>query len=406
MSKPDRLPHHRIPQFKPTPTLHKDGFQLVETFEVLIADDLDNRRTFGEFGSFTWNVDLADPVTEFYESVGAGYLSNHTKYTVKPRELNKKTDWARCSDVREAIVEKLPIFLHEFDKQRLKNHSLHLYWDQQSRFLVRGCRDLSVEKRLDPNYCVTHERREDNFEFLVSAESTTDADSSVTLWLKKAEHIDIIVVALCRLLFKTHKKHDVLSLMTILETDKETLRRRGYDVITHGHFGGMLISLVAVDRIKDVHKAVVLEDRKKEKGIRVLFSAPLTNDSTECEEQLRKMESEQRHYGPYGGGRFRSRFFDFLRLKSRGSKGAGMVKAGEVDKSIEEILEQLVNGEATPEEQEIRNREHRAASKKLKDVEYCAEQKGTDLELVDVDGAAGLMRVWKQADFRSSIAMS
>ncbi|KAJ8592837.1 hypothetical protein M405DRAFT_931233 [Rhizopogon salebrosus TDB-379] len=127
------------------------------------------------------------------------------------------------------------------------------------------------------------------------------------------------------------------------------------------------------------------------------------------------MESEQRHYGPYGGGRFRSRFFDFLRLKSRGSKGAGMVKAGEVDKSIEEILEQLVNGEATPEEQEIRNREHRAASKKLKDVEYCAEQKGTDLELVDVDGAAGLMRVWKQvndtgcndlADFRSSIAMS
>jgi len=38
-----------------------------------------------------------------------------------------------------------------------------------------------------------------------------------------------VAVALCRLLFKTHKKHDVLSLMTILETDKEVLRRRGYD---------------------------------------------------------------------------------------------------------------------------------------------------------------------------------
>jgi hypothetical protein len=123
--------------------------------------------------------------------VGAQYLSNHIKYTVKPREPHKKNDWDRCEEVREAIVEKLPIFLHEFDKQRLKNPSLHLYWEQQSRFLVRGCRDLSVEKRLDPNYCVTHERREDNFEFLVSAESTTDADSSVTLWLKKAEHIDM-----------------------------------------------------------------------------------------------------------------------------------------------------------------------------------------------------------------------
>lgn len=52
------------------------------------------------------------------------------------------------------------------------------------------------------------------------------------------------------------------------------------------------------------------------------------------------------------------------------------------DKSIDEILEQLSKGEATPKEQEIRNREHRGASKKRKNAEYCAEQKSTDLELV------------------------
>jgi len=80
-----------------------------------------------------------------------------------------------------------------------------------------------------------------------------------------------------------------------------------------------------------------------------------------------------------------------------GSKGAGIVRVVEIDKSIMQILDQLVNGEATPKEQEIRNREHRGASKKLKDVEHRAEQKSIDLDLVDVDGAAGLVRIWKQA---------
>jgi hypothetical protein len=81
-------------------------------------------------------------------------------------------------------------------------------------------------------------------------------------------------------------------------------------------------------------------------------------------------------------------------------------------------MEDLMKGESTPEEQELRSREHRDASNKLKDVEYCAELKSTDLELVgmwvlvvthgsiakyilDVDGAAGLMRVWKQSRFHS-----
>jgi hypothetical protein len=88
------------------------------------------------------------------------------------------------------------------------------------------------------------------------------------------------------------------------------------------------------------------------------------------------------------------------------------------DTAIENIIQQLKNGEATPEEQAIRNREHSDAGNKLKNVEYCDERKGTDLEIVstwvliashgsiakyisDVDGATGLMRVWKQSRFRS-----
>jgi hypothetical protein len=44
-------------------------------------------------------------------------------------------------------------------------------------------------------------------------------------------------------------------------------------VITHGHPVGILISLVAVERIKDAHKTAVLEDKQKEKGIQYLLES-------------------------------------------------------------------------------------------------------------------------------------
>jgi len=49
------------------------------------------------------------------------------------------------------------------------------------------------------------------------------------------------------------------------------------------------------------------------------------------------------------------------------------------DDSIKEVLQQLGAGEATPQPPVIRNRGYGRASKKLKNVEYCAEQKITDL---------------------------
>ncbi|KAJ8581209.1 hypothetical protein M405DRAFT_634361 [Rhizopogon salebrosus TDB-379] len=59
--------------------------------------------------------------------------------------------------------------------------------------------------------------------------------------------------------------------------------------------------------------------------------------------------------------------------------------------------------EATAEEQEIRNREHSDAGKKLKDVEYCAEAKCTNLVQVVDAGATGFTRVWKQATAKEDI---
>jgi hypothetical protein len=45
-------------------------------------------------------------------------------------------------------------------------------------------------------------------------------------------------------------------------------------VIIHGHIAGILISLVAVDRIENLHKAAVLaEKKKKEEGMQYLLES-------------------------------------------------------------------------------------------------------------------------------------
>ncbi|KAG2129991.1 hypothetical protein BD769DRAFT_1453255, partial [Suillus cothurnatus] len=300
----------------------RDEFQLIQASKILLADDMENRRI----------------LSELYESVGSGYLSAHIKY-----------NWTRCEEVRKAILEKLPIFMHEFDEQRLKQGSVHRKWDDKSRMLVKGRRDLRVNKKLESNYRISAERQRESNEFFVSAEITTEENGCVVLWLKKTEHLDMydVAVALCRLLFKTHKKHDVLSLMTILETDKEVLRKRGYD---------------------------------------------------EREMAARKKQLEESGGGRHGGGtiRFRSKFLDFFRWQLGGSKTAGKVEPKEIDDAVKELMDQCAKGQATREEQEIRNKEHSGADKKRKDVKYCAELKSTALETVDVGGAAGLIPVWRQ----------
>ncbi|KAG2138221.1 hypothetical protein BD769DRAFT_1434765, partial [Suillus cothurnatus] len=317
----------------------RDKFQLVQASKILLADDMENRRI----------------LSELYESVGSGYLSAHIKY-----------NWTRCEEVRKAILEKLPIFMHEFDEQRLKQGSVHQKWDDKSHMLVKGHRDLRVNKKLESNYRISAERQRESNEFFVSAEITTEENGCVVLWLKKMEHLDMydVAVALCCLLFKTHKKHNVLSLMTILETDKEVLRKRGYDV----------------DRIEQAHEAAKLEDKKKEE---------------ECEMAARKKQLEESGGGRHGGGtiHFQSKFLDFFRWQLGGSKTAGKVEPKEIDDAVKELMDQCAKGQATREEQEIRNKECSGADKKWKDVKYCAELKSTALETIDVGGATGLIPV-------------
>ena len=175
------------------------------------------------------------------------------------------------------------------------------------------------------------------------------------------------------------------------------------------------------------------------KCVRKIYSSHLLNTLTNISAALKEeeliMQEEQRNGCGGSSDPFRSRIFNFIKSKLKGFKGVSLIKVGEIGTSciipcsttssfyaggsITGIFEQLGRGEATPEEQQIRNIEHSGTRKKQKNVKYCAEKKFNDLEQVstlvfvashelmakyspDVEGAAaGLMRVWKQSKFLS-----
>ena len=128
--------------------------------------------------------------------MGSEYLGNHIKYNVIPKEPSMESNeitWPE--DLRKEILRKLPIFLYGVDKQRLNNPSMHIYWEYKSRFVVRGCKDLKVEKRLDFQYWMSPQQPGFKYVRPVSAESTTEANSPlINLWhteVNRADQVDM-----------------------------------------------------------------------------------------------------------------------------------------------------------------------------------------------------------------------
>ena len=121
--------------------------------------------------------------------MGSQYLGNYIKYNVMPGAESNDITWPE--DVRKEILAKLPIFLYGVDKQRLNKPSMHLYLEYRSRFLVRGCKGLQVEKRLDFQHWMSPQQPRFKYVRLVSAEFTTEANSPlINLWHTEVDHAD------------------------------------------------------------------------------------------------------------------------------------------------------------------------------------------------------------------------
>ncbi|KAG0706652.1 hypothetical protein DFH29DRAFT_1021055 [Suillus ampliporus] len=320
-----------------------DVFKLCKAEEVLVADDKDNCDTFGNCIYIAPREELLE---KFYLEMNIKSLSSYVKYTVDPdTELNTQ----KAETFQMSIIEKIPIFLHEFDEQLFKQGMRSLQWDDDKQFFVRACQKLHVTKRLEfVHATVPLEQKE--YPTQLSAE-TQLKDGINVLWImeSKAGSYDI-AVALCHLLFSTYKKNDVLSLMTILDTDINVLRDRGYDV----------------DRIlSEYHKNI----QKAEHG------GNITNGTPPVQAQLPAPSPREEPVSSQPA--VLSKITNWLRKDSK----SGKIKLSDIENSIEKVM-MVMQEEGGQDDKHISNREHISGGRKQKNVGYCNDKRvvKTDLD--------------------------
>ncbi|KAG2141060.1 hypothetical protein DEU56DRAFT_797030 [Suillus clintonianus] len=342
-----------------------DEFELCRAEEVLVADDMESRRTFGDSIFIAPQEELLE---KFYSEMHVKSLSSCIKYTVEPEKelLNAHT----AQTLRKSIIDKIPIFLHEFDEHRFRDKMRLLRWHDECQFFVRACRKLDVTKRLEFTHATTGPQGQKAHPTELSAETQTK-DGVNVLWIKepKADSYDI-AAALCRLLFSTYKKNDVLSLMTILDTDIEVLKRRGYDV----------------DRIlSEYHDNL----EKAEHGENAPNGAPPA--PTQAPPPTELPPDEPSNHKPVVFRKF-TKLLNWLRKDPK----LGELKLDEIEDSIEKV-KNIMQEEGGKDDKHISNREQVGGGKKQKNVGYCDEKKVAETDLEECEGQhVGQVKVWKR----------
>ncbi|KIJ66567.1 hypothetical protein HYDPIDRAFT_26903 [Hydnomerulius pinastri MD-312] len=196
--------------------------------EVLLADDMESHRLFGEH---VYVAPKEEVFENFYRDNGSGSLSAHVKHEVQHSPHAERPDE---KDLRGRVLERVGIFLHDQDSTRRTDFNVHK-WKNPEAFTVKHCKRLDISKRLEFEHVIKDEGSQPLVpirEPALAGIERADDDHDI-LWLKpqpdKRDWYDVSV-ALCRIIFKTHKTHDTLLLMTILDAQMDDLRRRGYDV--------------------------------------------------------------------------------------------------------------------------------------------------------------------------------
>ncbi|KAL4070259.1 hypothetical protein J3A83DRAFT_4094106 [Scleroderma citrinum] len=192
--------------------------------EILIADDMESLRLFGDQVFVAPKEEVFDL---FYRTMGAGTLSAHVVHVVKAEGALSKDG----GDLRTHILERAKIFLYDQDSSRRSKVDPAEWHHEPEKFTVKYCKDLHITKYV--NFMHASEGGNgQRVRALAGVDKTTE--QNIVLWVKddpsgdKRDWYDMSV-ALCRLFFKAHKAHDTSSLMTILDADLEDLKYRGYD---------------------------------------------------------------------------------------------------------------------------------------------------------------------------------
>ncbi|KIK97727.1 hypothetical protein PAXRUDRAFT_762872 [Paxillus rubicundulus Ve08.2h10] len=212
------------------PTAELQDYALKYANEILIADDLESHRLFGEY---VYVAPKEEVFENLYRDHGSESLSSHVRHEVKHGPCV-----GEGGDLRNKVFQRLKIFLHDQDSSRRSEFNVSR-WKEEGAFTVKYCDALRISKSLK----FEHAEKVDDTNPLGSVEEPALAGieriqqkgtEKDTLWVIQQSDNTMdwydVAVALCRIIFRMHKTHDTLLLMTILDANLEDLRRRGYDV--------------------------------------------------------------------------------------------------------------------------------------------------------------------------------
>ncbi|KAJ3749126.1 hypothetical protein DFH05DRAFT_638806 [Lentinula detonsa] len=194
-------------------------YDLKRPDQIAIADDSNALQLFGDQLFVAPQEDILEA---FYIMLGSKRLSALVQEDHEVTHEIKNS--SRADKLQALILERLPLFLHEHTHAKTKTSFTWL--SSNNNFTVRAFGKISVVKSLKFGSVNLSKRQ------AASAVGPKVNRGPLQIWLANDVEPDMYEVATAfnRLFFETPKANDALLFMTILSTDLQALKRRGYNV--------------------------------------------------------------------------------------------------------------------------------------------------------------------------------
>lgn len=188
---------------------------------VTVVDDINDYQLFSDC---LFVAPQEEALERFYASLGCSYLSAAVKERCS--DLREIPATKTCSEVQSLILERLPLFIHNYTDTKPK----FTIPSSPDHLKVKACNRILVSKILVAGNV---KRIKD-----VRATASSKGDT-IELWISDVANCDMYEVAtsLCRILFGVSKTNATVLLGTILSADLEFLERRGFlvDQVSQQH---------------------------------------------------------------------------------------------------------------------------------------------------------------------------
>ncbi|KAF8497460.1 hypothetical protein F5888DRAFT_1613660, partial [Russula emetica] len=193
--------------------------ELLQPSEVVIVDD---PNAYQLFGDRIFCAPQEDIIEKLYSLLGSPNLSSLVKEDYRTsRELpNSKIG----AEIRDLILDRLPLFLHNQFSSRTKLSSDWL--NNKNNFIVKVFEIISVTKSL------YHGDIHESMSYDTSVIAKREGSGPIELLLSGNKELKIheISTSLCRVIFESPEVHDAASFMTVLQSDLTVLKELGYPV--------------------------------------------------------------------------------------------------------------------------------------------------------------------------------